>query len=739
MAKAPPARKLALLCLLAMLLWLAWLWVSDSTPLLNLSTLQQQQAQLLDWHAKSPWAVRAGFFALYLVCAGLSLPGITVLTLAGGALLGFGWGLVLVSFASSLGATLSFLLARYVLRDLVHARMGPRAMAMQAHLTREGAMYLLSLRLIPLVPFGLINLAMGLTKMPARTFYVVSQAGMLASTVLFVHAGTQLAALQSSADVLHPRTGAALVALGAVFALLPWASRRGLQWWRQRRVLAPWRSQRPRRFDRNLVVIGAGAGGLVSAYIAAAAQAKVTLIEARTLGGDCLNVGCVPSKALIQSAQVAHQMRNAAQFGVLSDPPQIDFVAVMRRVNEVIARIAPHDSVQRYTDLGVQVLQGHASLLNPWTVEVRGADGAVQRITTRSVVIAAGAQPIVPDLPGLQDVGFATSDTLWEQLAQCSALPRRIAVLGGGPVGCELAQAFARLGAAVTLVERAPQLLEREDDAVCALVQQALTTDGVVVKTAHRALRCAWEGADPAREKTVLLEHAGQQHTLAFDLLVCAVGRKARLSGYGLEALGLAVDQTVQTDNYLQTVFPHIYAAGDVAGPYQFTHTAAHQAWYASVNALFGDIWRTRVDYRAIPSATFVEPQVARVGLNEKQALRQGVAYETSRYDLADLDRALCNSGAGAAPPTGFVQVLTVPGKDRILGVTIVAPQGAELLAEWVLAMGQGLGVSAILGAVHSYPTLSEANKYAAGVWRRQHTPAVLLRWTRRFHSWRRG
>jgi pyruvate/2-oxoglutarate dehydrogenase complex dihydrolipoamide dehydrogenase (E3) component/uncharacterized membrane protein YdjX (TVP38/TMEM64 family) len=739
MAKARPAWTLALLCLLALLLWLAWLWASDSTPVLNLSTLQQQQAELLDWHAKSPWAVRAGFFALYLVCAALALPGIAVLTLAGGALLGFGWGLVLVSFASSLGATLSFLLARYVLRDLVHARMGPRVMAMQARLAREGAMYLLSLRLIPLVPFGLLNLAMGLTNMPARTFYVVSQVGMLASTVLFVQAGTQLAAIQSSADVLTPRVGAALAALGAVFALLPWASGRVLQWWRRRRVLAPWRSHRPRHFDRNLVVIGAGAGGLVSAYIAAAAQAKVTLVEARTLGGDCLNLGCVPSKALIQSAQMAHQVRNAAQFGVLSTPPQIDFIAVMRRVNEVIARIAPHDSVQRYTDLGVQVLKGYATLVNPWTVEVRGADGALQRITTRSVVIAAGAQPIVPDLPGLQDVGFATSDTLWEQLAQCSTLPRRIVVLGGGPVGCELAQAFARLGAAVTLVESAPQVLEREDDAVCALVQQALTADGVVVKTAHRALRCAWEGADPAREKTVLLEHAGQQHTLAFDLLVCAVGRKARLSGYGLEALGLAVDQTVQTNNYLQTVFPNIYAAGDVAGPYQFTHTAAHQAWYATVNALFGDIRRTRVDYRAIPSATFVEPQVARVGLNEKQALRQGVAYETSRYDLADLDRALCNGGAGAAPPTGFVQVLTVPGKDRILGVTIVAPQGAELLAEWVLAMGQGLGVSAILGAVHSYPTLSEANKYAAGVWRRQHTPAALLRWARRFHSWRRG
>jgi pyruvate/2-oxoglutarate dehydrogenase complex dihydrolipoamide dehydrogenase (E3) component/uncharacterized membrane protein YdjX (TVP38/TMEM64 family) len=685
----------------------------------------------------------------------LAVPGISVFTVAGGAVFGLGWGVLLVSFASTVGATLSFWLSRYLLGDWLRARMGPRVLAVRAHVEQEGAFYLLSLRLMPVVPFGVINLLMGLTAMRTRTFYAVSQIGMLASTIVFVSAGQQLGSIQSAGEALKPGMLAALLGLGLLVALLPKVSRRVLEWIHQRKLLSPWRSQRPRRFDTNLVVIGAGAGGLVSAYIAAAAQAKVTLVEAKSMGGDCLNYGCVPSKALIQSAKVAHQVRTAAELGVQPSAPldvALDWPAVMARIDRVIASIAPHDSAARYTALGVDVLQGHAKIISPWTVDVTRPDQTVQRIHTRSIVIAAGAQPVVPDLPGLHEVGFATSDTLWAQLAQCSSLPQRIVVLGGGPIGCELGQAFARLGATVTLVEASPRLLAREDEDVCALVQTALQADGVQVLCAHTALRCdrtSTETASPEKTITVRDAASGLEQTLSFDLLVCAVGRRARLSGYGLEELGIWTDtngntgttdstqRTVPTNAYLQTVFPTIYAAGDVAGPYQLTHAAAHQAWYATVNALFGDFKRFAADYRHLPATTFVAPEVARVGLNEREARAQGVRYEVTRFDLADLDRALTD--AGSTPPTGFVKVLTVPGKDRILGATIVAPQAGEMLAEYVLAMRHGLGLKAILGTVHAYPTFAEANKYAAGAWQRGHAPQRLLDLARVFHAWRRG
>ena len=734
-----PGWRVGLLLTLAAAVALWWVLAPDEAS--GLAVLKAQQAALLAWYQESPWQLRASFFGLYVLVATLAVPGIALLSLAAGAVFGLGWGLALVSFASSLGATLSFWLARYLLGDWLRARMGPRVLAVRARLEREGALYLLSLRLIPVVPFGAVNLLMGLTDMRARTFYIVSQIGMLASTLVFVNAGQQLGAIHSAGEVLQAGVLGALLALGLLVALMPALARRVLDYQRQRRLLAPWRRQRPRQFDTNLVVIGAGAGGLVSAYIAAAAQAKVTLVEASRLGGDCLHYGCVPSKALIQSAKVAHQVRTAAQFGVQAPAAALDFPALMARIDRVIASIAPHDSAERYTALGVDVLQGHATIVNPWTVDVTRPDHSVQRIRTRGIVIAAGAQPVVPDLPGLHDVGFATSDTLWTQLAQCSALPRRIVVLGGGPVGCELGQAFGRLGAEVTLVEAGHRVLAREDEDVSALVQTTLKGDGVQVLCAHRALRCDKTKTD----KTITLRNAatGEDQVLAFDLLVCAVGRRARLTGYGLEELGLIKDgsdetkRTVHTNAYLQTVFPTIYAAGDVAGPYQLTHAAAHQAWYATVNALFGDFKRFAADYRHLPSTTFVAPEVARVGLNEQEARAQGLRFEVTRFDLADLDRALTD--AGSAPPAGFVKVLTVPGKDRILGATIVAPQAGDMLAEYVLAMRHRLGLKAILGTVHAYPTFAEANKYAAGAWQRAHVPTRLLAWARVFHAWRRG
>ena len=692
----------------------------------SLAFIKDSQASFAELFAQRPVLVTLVFFAVYVAVTALSLPGAAIMTLAGGAVFGLLWGTVVVSFASAIGATLAMLAARYLFRDTIQQRFGKRLDEVNKGIEKDGAFYLFTLRLIPVLPFFVLNLLMGLTRIKTWTYYWVSQLGMLAGTLVYVNAGTQLAKIDSLASILSPALIGSFVLLG----LLPLGVGKVLGFLKRRKVYASWRAIRPKRFDRNLVVIGAGAGGLVAAYIAAVVKAKVTLVEAHKMGGDCLNYGCVPSKALIRSASLAHQMRHGGKYGLADCTPAFSFKAVMQRVQEVIRTIAPHDSVARYTGLGVEVLQGHARIVNPWTVEVALNDGGTRLLTTRSIVIAAGARPVVPPLPGLEEAGYVTSDTLWDAFSELDETPRRVVVLGGGPIGCELAQAFARLGSQVTQVEMAMRLLLREDEEVSALTAQALAADGVQVLTGHQALRCENAGG----VKTLVVEHQGSEKRIHFDQLICAVGRTPRLTGYGLEELGIPAQRTVQTNDYLQTIYPNIYAAGDVAGPYQFTHVAAHQAWYAAVNALFGDVRLFKADYSVIPQATFIDPEVARVGLNEQEAREQGIAFELTRYDLADLDRAIADGEA-----RGFVKVLTVPGKDKILGVTIVGVHAADLLAEYVLAMRHGLGLNKILSTIHTYPTLSEANKYVAGEWKRAHQPRRLLEWARKYHDWKRS
>ena len=705
---------------------LAAFFALDLGRYLSLDYLKSSQSAFESLYAEQPLLVIGSYFAIYVAVTALSFPGAVIMTLAGGAIFGTLWGTVIVSFASSLGATLAFLAARFVLRDSIEARFGNRLAEFNKGIEKEGAFYLFTLRLVPLVPFFVINLLMGLTKMKTLTFYGVSQLGMLAGTAVYVNAGTQLAQLESLQGILSPGLIGSFVLLG-VFPLL---ARKVIEMLKGRQVYAKWAHLKPKQFDRNLIVIGAGAGGLVSAYIAAAVKAKVTLVEVHKMGGDCLNYGCVPSKALIKSAKLAHQMQHGAQYGLSNTPPQFSFKAVMQRIHAVIAAIEPHDSVARYTGLGVEVLQGYAKMVNPWTVEIALNDGRKQVLTSRAIVIAAGARPLVPPLPGLDDVGYVTSDTLWDEFAKLDDIPQRLVVLGGGPIGCELAQRFARLGAQVMQVEMSERIMGREDDEVSALAQAALEADGVQVLTGHKALRCEKVGDS----KVIVVEHQGQEIRLEFDALLCAVGRVARLTGYGLEELGIETKRTVPTNEYLQTIYPNIYAAGDVAGPYQFTHVAAHQAWYTAVNALFGDFKKFKADYRVIPWATFIDPEVARVGLNETDAKEQKIAVEVTRYNIDDLDRAIADSEA-----RGFVKVLTVPGKDTILGVTIVGTHAGDLLAEYVLAMKHGLGLNKILGTIHTYPTLAEANKYAAGEWRRAHQPKKLLEWVAKYHDWKRG
>ena len=690
--------------------------------LLTLERLKDSHDALGALYARHPLGMLLGYFAVYVLATALSVPGAVVLTLAGGAVFGFWTGLLVVSFASSLGALLAFLVSRHLLRDTVQARFGKSLGAINEGVRRDGTFYLLTLRLVPVFPFWLINLLMGLTPIGAARFYLVSQIGMLAGTAVYVNAGTQLAAIRSPADVLSPMLLGSFVLLG----LFPLIAKAVVGWLQARKVYAGW--PRPRRFERNLVVIGAGSGGLVSAYIAAAVKAKVTLVEGHRMGGDCLNYGCVPSKTLIRTAKAVAELRRAERLGLRDARATVDFQAVMQRVQAVIRRIEPHDSVERYTELGVEVLQGHARLTSPWTVEVALADGGTRTLSTRSIVLATGASPFVPPIPGLQDTGFLTSDTVWT----LTELPRRLVVLGGGPIGCELAQAFARLGAAVTQVEMAPRVLLREDPEVSALVADALVADGVTLLTGHQAVRA--EQVDG--EKRLVVRAGDHETVLPFDQLLCAVGRSPRVTGYGLEELGIPVAArgTVETDAWLRTRYPNIYAVGDVAGPYQLTHVAAHQAWYAAVNALFGRFRKFRADYSVIPWTTFTDPEVARVGLSETEARDQGIAFEVTRYDIDDLDRAIADDHAH-----GFVKVLTVPGKDRILGVTIVGHNAGELLAEYVLAMKHGLGLNRMLGTIHTYPTMAEANKYAAGAWKRAHAPQTLLAWVARYHAWERS
>lgn len=691
---------------------------------LTLANLKEQQAAFDAQYRAAPVLVIGIFFLVYVVTTAASLPGALILTLAAGALFGVVTGTIIVSFASSIGATIAFLSSRYLFRDTIKARFGDRLKAIDDGVEKDGPFYLLTLRLVPIFPFFLINLLMGLTAIKARTFYIVSQIGMLLGTIVYVNAGTQLANIDEVSDIGSPALLLSFAALG----LTPWIGKWIVGLIKRRKVYARW--TRPKKYDRNMVVIGAGAAGLVSSYIAATVKAKVTLVEASKMGGDCLNYGCVPSKALIKSAKVAEQMRHGDIYGLNKTEPKYSFKAVMQRLHGIIAEIEPHDSVERYTGLGVDVVKGYATIIDPWTVEIKREDGETQRLTTRSIVIATGGRPFVPDLPGLDDVGYVTSDTLWEEFAQMDDIPKRMIILGGGPIGCELSQAFARLGAQVVQVERSDRLLAREDDEVADLALAAQQQSGVEVLTGHDAIRC--ELVDG--EKRLILSADGKEKSIAFDALVVAVGRSARLNGFGLEELGIETDRTVITDDYLATLYPNIFAAGDVAGPYQFTHVASHQAWYASVNALFGQFRKFKADYRVIPWTTFIDPEIARVGLNEQDARAQGIAYEVTTYPMHELDRAIADSAT-----QGFVKVLTPPGKDRILGVTIVGDHAGELLAEYVLAMKYKLGLNKILGTIHTYPTMAEANKYAAGEWKRAHAPEGLLRWVERYHQWMRG
>lgn len=682
----------------------------DGPQYLNLETLKEKKDALSEFIQANFIVAASAFFGVYVLVTAVSLPGAAVMTLAGGALFGFWWGLILVSFASTLGASIAFLASRWVLRDWVSSKFSGMLAKINEGIYRDGPLYLLSLRLIPLFPFFVINLVMGLTAMSVVKFFIVSQIGMLAGTAAYVFAGTQLAEISSMKDILSRDLLIAFTILG----LLPLGLKFFVPW-----LLGKWKLRaykKPKSFDFNTVVIGAGSAGLVSSYIAASLNSKVALIEKHKMGGDCLNTGCVPSKALIRSASIVQLAKHAKKLGMKSISVEFDFKDVMARVQNVIKKVEPHDSIERYTKLGVDCIEGAAKILSPYEVKVGD-----RILKTESIIVATGARPFVPPIKGLKDIPYRTSDNIWE----LESLPRRLVVLGGGPIGSELAQCFARLGSKVSLIEMGDRILAREDPEVSELIKSVFEEEGVQPLTEHKA----GEIITREGERVLICEKKnGEKVEIPFDEILVAVGRKANTEGFGLEELGVkrAKNGTLEVDEYLRTSIPNIMACGDVAGPYQFTHAAAHQAYYAIVNSLFFPF--SRVDYRVMPWCTFTDPEVARVGLNEQEAKEKNIAYEIAHYPLDDLDRAIADGET-----KGFIKILTVPGKDKILGATLVGSHVSNILSEVVLAMKHNLGLNKILGTIHTYPTLAEANRYVAGVWKRQHKPEGILKLLKKY------
>lgn len=709
--------KISRLIVVAMVACLAYIFFAyDLDRYLTLDYLKSQQQAFENYYAANRLVTPAIYMTIYIVVTALSLPGAAVMSLAGGALFGFWTGTLIVSFASSIGATLAFLVSRFLLRDYVQHRFGDKLKAINRGMEKDGSFYLFTLRLVPIFPFFVINLAMGLTPIKTGTFYIVSQLGMLAGTFVYINAGTQLGRIESLKGILSP----GLLLSFALLGVFPWIAKKAVAIVKARKTMRKF--SKPKTFDYNLVVIGAGSAGLVTSYIAATVKARVALIEKHRMGGDCLNTGCVPSKALIRSAKMLSYASRAGEFGFRSGRFDFDFSDVMERVQEVIQKVEPHDSKERYTGLGVDVIEGEARIVSPY--EIRVGD---RLITTRSIVIATGALPFVPPIKGLDRVPYLTSDNVWDM----RKLPEKLVVLGGGPIGCELTQVFARLGSEVTQVEQNDHIMGREDPDIAAMIKDKFESEGIRVLTEHSAVEVI-AGED---RHILVCDHKGREVRLEFDNILVAVGRVSNTKGLGLEDLSieLARNRTIDKDEYMRTTIPNIFCAGDVAGPYQFTHTAAHQAWYAAVNSLFGRLKMFKADYRVIPWATYTDPEVARVGLNETEARADNVAYEVTTYGIDDLDRAIAD-----AEDHGVVKVLTVPGKDRIIGVTIVGAHASDIIAEYILAMKHGLGLNKILSTIHIYPTLAEANKYAAGEWKKAHAPQKILQWIGRYHTWMR-
>jgi dihydrolipoamide dehydrogenase len=684
--------------------------------LLNFEYLKSQKDTFIKTYNENEVLFIIIYFVVYVVSVAISFPGATIFTLAAGAIFGVVTGTILVSFASTLGATLSFLFSRYLFRDIVQSKFGSSLDSINKGLEEDGKFYLLSLRLIPAFPFFLINLLMGLSKISVLQFFLVSQIGMLPGTIVYVNAGTQLASLSNPKDIVSFPLLLSFLALG----LLPLFAKFIVSKIKLNKIYKNYK--KPSHFDYNIIAIGGGAAGLVTSYIASTVKAKVALIEKHKMGGDCLNYGCVPSKAIISSAKKVHLSKKGKDFGLKKVEIEFDFLDIMNRVSNIIKTIEPNDSIERYSKLGVDCITGRAKILSPYEIEVNG-----KILTTKNIVIATGASPLIPNIPGINQVPYLTSETLWK----LQNLPKNFLIIGAGAIGCEMAQAFSRLGSKVTLVEFSDKILPRDDNDVSNFMNKILTEEGITILTSHKLI----EFIKNNNTFIAKIESNAAIKEIEFDNVLLSLGRKPRIEGFGLEELGVKISnrKSIEVNEFMETNYPNIFACGDVAGPFQLTHTASHEAWYASVNALFGIFKKFKTDYSVVPYTTFTDPEVSHVGLSEEQATQKNIPVEITKYDLNDLDRAITES-----ENKGFIKVLTEPGKDRILGATIVGYNAGELLSEFVLAMKYKIGLNKILGTIHAYPTMGEGNKYVAGNWKKARKPEKLLKIVEEFHRWRR-
>lgn len=712
------SKKKIIILAIIILLIVVTLYLMQTTPLgqyFTLSYLKAQHQSLLLKYQTYPITFTLSFALIYILITAASLPGAALLTIFAGSIFGVITGTIIVSFSSTIGATCAFLIARWLLRDYFQNKFVSKLVIINKGIQKEGSFYLFALRLVPIFPFFLINIAMGLTSIGTSTFCFVSQIAMLPGTIAYVNAGKELGKIDSLHSILSP----SLIISLSILGILPIVSKYIISFIRKKRSLPKF--SKPQKFDYNLIVIGAGSGGLVTSYIAATLKAKVALIEKDKMGGDCLYTGCVPSKSLIRVTKIIADAKRARSFGLNKLVAEFDFKEVMEHIQERIASVAPHDSIERYTKLGVDCIQGAAKIISPWCVEING-----KIISAKAIAIATGGCPNIPNIPGIYDTKPLTSDNIWELRKQ----PKHLLILGGGPIGCELAQCFRRLGSKVSIIQRANKLLEREDDDVSSFILKNFQKEGVNVFLNAKPTRFIVD----ADKKIFEFVENNLEKKLEFDEILVATGRIPNLRGLGLEELGLEFfgDKIIPSTT-LQTNISSIYICGDAAGSYQFTHFAAHQAWYAAVNALLNPLIKVKADYRIVPRCTFTDPEIAHVGLTEQEAQKQNIHYEVTKFDIGELDRAIIDM-----EEKGFIKVLTVPGKDKILGVTIVGCHASDTITEYIQSIKYGIGLNKILKTMHIYPTFGESNKYVAGIWKKKHAPQVLLKILEKINKFRR-
>ncbi len=709
-----PNKIILLICLTVVSLLF---YLLDLHHYLTFEYLKGQQLFLQDYYATHTIITVLIFAVVYILVTSLSLPGAAPLTLVAGAIFGLLAGTILVSFVSTIGATIAFLIAKYLLHDFVQAKYAHRLKVINEGFNKEGAYYLFALRLVPVMPFFIINILMGLTKIKTRTFFLVSQVGMLPGTILYIFVGTNIGRINSPSEIFSWP----IIFSFALLGIFPFIVKKTLNYFKINKKIRKYK--KPKKFQYNMIVIGGGAGGLVAAYMGASLKAKVALIEKDKMGGDCLNTGCVPSKALIKTAKMVSYGKNFKKYGLNAIDINFSFSDVMQRVSKIIQKVEPHDSATRYTKLGVDCLSGEAKIHDPYHIKIND-----DILSTQKIIIATGASPLVPPIEGIDQINYLTSDTIWDLKEK----PEKLIVLGGGPIGVELTQCFARLGVKVTIVEMMPQILIREDEEVTKLMLDCFKRDDIEIRTSHTAKRFFQEKG----KKFLECEYDGEMIQIEFDEVLVALGRKANVSGFGLEELGVQLTPrgTIQANEYMQTNYPNIFVCGDVTGPYQFTHMAGYQGVKSSLNALFGWIKKFKVDYKVVPWTTFTDPEIARVGMNEKEATDNNIPFDITKYELSELDRAIIDG-----VDIGFVKVLTAKKSDRILGVTIVGDGAGELIAEFVLAMQNNIGLNKILQTIHIYPTMNEANKATAGLWKMSQTKDSTLTFLAKVFKWKRG